>query len=395
MKTVPICMSFLKRNIFPICITMVTLAISIFMLITIIGKYEFQTYTLQILENSNLLDAIYCMPIAEGDPDVDHTNSVEIQNTLKQMEGVSEIIDNKHTIVGYNESVCNVYYYDANFRENFQLTVQEGKWFSGTPTTTEAVIGGVIWDGIKVGDTVNLENGMCATVIGIIGDSVVYPSLTYSTNGKLTADDIFAEIDNVIFVTEETVNNSVMHDNSNMLYDNNFFVTLEEEITDEERNGIIQFLQSRGNYRMCQQIIDDSHVGVQEWLKENLPLPLFLIGIATINMVCICAVIIKRTMTDISKYYLMGCTRAKATQMISISMLSVFIPPIILNVIQAKWFPDFIRLEMNKRNVDYIIDTACLYPVFLYVGILLAVFICIPTVFYRRYTPLDLYRRNL
>lgn len=395
MKTVPICMSFLKRNIFPICITMVTLTISVFMLITVMGKYEFQTYTLQILENSNLWDAIYCMPITEGDPDVDHANSVKIQNTLKQMEGVSEIIYNKHTIVDYNDSVCNVYYYDANFRENFQLTVQEGKWFFGTPTTTEAVVGGVMWDGVKVGDTVTLENGICATVIGIIGDSVVYPSLTYSTNSTLTADDLFRELNNVIFVTEETIEDSIMQVTNNMLYDNNFIVTLEKGIADKEWNAIIQYLQSQGNYRTCQQIIDDSHVGVQEWLKENLPLPLFLIGIATINMVCICAVIIKRTMTDISKYYLMGCTKAKATQMISISMLSVSIPPIILNLIQAKWFPNFIRLEMNGQKVDYIIDVACLYPVFLYVGILFAIFICIPTVFFRRYTPLDLYRRNL
>lgn len=74
MKTLTICFSVLKKNILPICITAVTLTVSIFMLITILGKYEYQTYTLDIFESSQLKDAFYCMPTTIGDEDIDSAN---------------------------------------------------------------------------------------------------------------------------------------------------------------------------------------------------------------------------------------------------------------------------------------------------------------------------------
>ncbi len=394
MKILTICTSFLKKNIFPICITAITLTISVFMLITILGKYEYQTYTLDIFEASDLHDAFYCMPTMIGEDDIDTAKSLEMQNCLNKMNGVYEIFNYRYTQSSYNNNGCNVFFYDEKFRKNFQLTIQEGEWFGDNPVVTEAIVGGVIWDGIEIGDTINLQNGISAKVIGIIGDSVVYPSLSYTSNSIITADNLFKELDNVIFISEENIVASII-DDMNLRYANNFFIRFEDGITSEKRNAIIKYIESQGNYRECQQIIRDSYIGVNNWIKENLPLPLFLICIATINMICICAVIIKRTMPDMSKYYLIGCTKTKSIKIISISMLSVFTPPIIFNLIQAIHFPHLIRLKINNLRVDYIINADCIYPVILYAGILLVIFICIPTVFYRRYAPLDLYRRNL
>lgn len=394
MKTLTLCFTLIKRHWLSICITCVILAISLFLLITMYGQYRYIAYTLDVFTESDLQDAVFFIhSVQTHERKIDDANAKRVRDTVSQMDGVADVLTYQTSVLGWRDYALNVYYMPKSMRDNFKLKVIDGTWFSDTPAETEAVIGGSVWDGVSIGDRITLENGITAKVVGFIGESAVHPNFGHWTNSSFSSDYLFTEIDSIIFLTPETLDPTREPD-QNLAGPRQFFVAFKEDATAAERENIMLYLEANGNVRNYTQIVSATENKLENIATEQFPLPIFLIAIATINMICICAVIIKRSFPDMAKYYLLGCTKARFAGVIAGSLSAVFSLPVILNMILAIWFPNFIRKAMN-RGVDYILDFGCIFPVVLYVCCLIGILILMPMLFYRKYSPLDLYRRNL
>lgn len=395
MKTLTLCFSLIKRHLLSICIACAILTVGIFLLITMYGQYRYMEYTLDVFTASDLQQDVYFINIARThDREIDDANAKRVRDAVVQLEGVSDVITYETTVQGWGRYALNVHYMPKILRNHFKLRVPDGTWFSDDPTETEAVIGGEVWDGVEVGDRITLENGINAKVVGFIGKSAVYPDFNYGTNSAFPSYYLFKKTDTIIFLSAETIDPAQIAD-GNRGGLKNFFVVFEEDVTAAERDAVIRYLEANGNVRNYAQIVEATEEDIANIVTEQFPLPLFLLAIATVNMICICAVIIKRSLPDMAKYYLMGCTKARFTGCVAVSLSAVFSVPAVLNVILAVWFPDFIREEWNRGRMAYLLDAGCIFPVIVYVCLLVGILSLMPILFYRKHSPLELYRRNL
>ena len=395
MKLCILCFSFLRKNLFPILITVMMLTVSMFVLTTFIGEYCYMSYTRDVLAKSKLQNGVYFMLPSEGNPEHDKELSLQIRENLKNFDAYSYVLTNTAFVTNNESDFCNVYLYDRAMREKFCLEVNQGRWLSEDPVQTEAVIGGVTWANVRVGDTISLENGITARVVGIMGDDVIYPSFTAYSNYKPTADIMFSVNDTIVFLSKETVDPALYLDQPSLREDSNFYVVYDDYADQQDILQVEQYLIQYGSITDYETLLENSEHSIREWVISAFPLPLFLIAVATISVICICTVVVKRSMADHSKYFLIGCSKRKGFFAIVAPLTAMFSIPCVLNVISILWMPNVLRAGDRSALVNYIIRPTAVLPILVYGLLVLAVLYLIPWLFYRRYTPITFYRRNL
>ena len=67
MKLCILCFSFIRKNIFPILITVTMLTVAMFILTTFVGEYHYMSYTRDVLNESELQNGVYFMMPSDGD----------------------------------------------------------------------------------------------------------------------------------------------------------------------------------------------------------------------------------------------------------------------------------------------------------------------------------------
>lgn len=392
MKTVSICYSFIKKNLVPIIITMLMMTVAMFILSTFIGEYNYTSYTKNVISNDKLANGVYCMPFYEDE--VDFQDNTELKSEIMQYTACSHILSYDNFAVDLNDSVVNVMIYNKEMRESFKLHTDEGRWLSDDPAFTEAVIGGVTWGNTKVGDTITLDNNITATVVGIIGDSVVYPS--FNTSGNIVQDSsiLFKVNDTMVFLTGETIPQEKLEKYS-LSNGRNLYVIFNDDATADEKEQLMSFLESKGVVATYEKIIDDSKEVIDSWVATALPLPLFLLIIATVNIISISAVIVKRTMPEYSRYYLIGCTKRKGIMLIAMPLSVIFSIPCIANIISITCCPNLFRAGNRTGAITYLFEANAVIPLVLYLALIIVILTVIPTIFYKKYSPLLFYRSNL
>lgn len=399
MKSVILCWSFVKKNFVPILITMIMLAVSMFVLVTFYGQYRYTSYTRDVMLDSELDDGLYFMINSDGlDPDEEQIISQRIINGAREYKACGDILTIRRYYAFYGEeALFNGVLFDKKMRRSFKLRVSEGRWLSDDPEYTEVVVGGVTVSkyNIKVGDTLTFEDGITAKVVGIMDDVVIYPSFNSYNNNNLPSDSLFRSNDTVLFITEETIPEELLDGLYNYHADTNFYLLFDGESSESERSELVSYLESNGVIAPYAKIISDSDEKINEWLSDAMPLPLFLIIISTICIICISTVVIQRSMTDYSKYFLMGCSKKKCIALVASPTVLLFCLPGVLNLISILFCPHLFRAGKMLARVDYIIGADAAITVILYLAFLAAILCLMPVVFYRRYSPIALYRRNM
>lgn len=392
MKAFTVCYSFIKNNILPIVITVLMLTVAMFILSTFIGEYNYISYTRSVMLNEKLEGGAYFMPYHEGGVSYEETN--ELKNEIMQFEGCSHILSINKFAVEMNKSVVNVMLYDKHMRESFKLHTDKGRWLSDDPTQTEAVIGGVTWGGTKVGDTITIDNNITATVVGIIGDNVVYPAFSSGSNSVQDSNLLFGVNDTIVFLTHETIPQEKLEKYS-ISGRRNLYVIFDDDASDAEKKALTAFLESKGSLATHEKIINDSNETISSWVATALPLPLFLIVIATVNIISISTVITKRTMPEYSRYYLIGCTKRKGILLVAMPLGIIFSIPCVLNIISITCCPNFLRAGQRTGAITYLFDLSNVIPLFIYLILIIGILTIIPMMFYKKYSPLLFYRSNL
>ena len=389
MKMITLCYSFLRKNKLSAFVTVATMTIALFILSTLYGNYKYQTYTRDVYATSELQPDLYFMMQQSGDPDSDILSSNSVIQGLKEFNGFKKIIQYRYIGTSYKSDAINVHLYDSDMRKNFKLQVNKGHWLSESPTHTEAVVGGVVWSDVKLHDIIRLGNGIEAEVVGIMGDVVFYPNFNRSSNDFI-ANYLFKSNDNVVFVSEETVDADIR---LSFKKPTNFFVQFEKNATSGEKQDIYDYLMNSGMVRTYTEIIENTNKKIEEWIKGSFPLPIFLLAIATVDIVCICMVILARSMAENSIYYLLGSTIKKGVETIVLALSAVFSLPCILNILGVMLFPNFLRADRIAK-IDYIFDLSAIYPIITYMVAVIILISFLSLNMYRKYSPMNIYRRN-
>lgn len=157
----------------------------------------------------------------------------------------------------------------------------------------------------------------------------------------------------------------------------------------------MSFLESKGVVATHEKIINDSNQVIDSWVATALPLPLFLLIIATINIISISTVIVKRTMPEYSRYYLIGCTKRKGIWLIAMPLSVIFSIPCIINIISVTCCPNLFRAGNKTGAITYLFEANTIIPLVIYLALIIAILTMIPTLFYKKYSPLLFYRSNL
>jgi len=396
MKTLILCFSFIRKNIVPVIIVMILILVSLFVLVTLIGEYRYMSYTRDVLLRSEYKDGAYFMvPL---DPSyVGYEKYDAFRDEIRKFDACGDIITIKKfssqiTVNGV-EMPLNVIICGEKLRKMFQLDVKEGSWFKDGISSVSAVVGGVTVRDISVGDVISVS-GIEAEVVGKIGDVVFYPSFNSSGNTGTSADELFDKNDTMVFLSEEGIPEREYEEKRGFRIDANSYVVIKKDADENSRKELLTFLENNGWVAQYGDIIAESDRRLEMHLRSLLPLPVFLIVVSTVCAICICGVIVKRSLPDFSKYYMIGCTRKRCIMLISAPLAVLFGLPCAANIASVFFFPHYLRAR-SVGAINYIIDARSAIPVLVYFAALTAILYAIPAALYGKNSPLDFYRRNV
>lgn len=399
MKTVILWWNFIKKHFIPMLITALLLTISMFGVTTFYGMYLYQAYTRDVLLRSNLQNGGYLMNIMGPMDNPEEYNALisEQQKKIESFPACKYLIKDESFSLGISNDkdtyyICSAY--DKNHRLAFPLEVDRGRWLSEDPEYTEAVLIGNYF-GNKVGDELILEGGIKAVVVGISEGSPFCPRFTRSGTGLRSAHLMFTPDTARLYVTKETVDPQLLA-GVTTYSQHNCYVVFDENAAAGELEELKRYIEAHGVFTPYEKIIADSNSEIEMWLTTAFPFPLFILAVCTISILCICTVIIKRSMNEYSKYYLLGCTKKRVIYLVTAPMIIFFGVPCAANLLSVLAFPHFLRAgDRYFYDQEYILDHRAALLVICYFAVLAALLVIMPKMFYRKYSPLSLYRRNL
>lgn len=391
MKSLIVIKSFLRKNIVPIFIVMLTMTISLFLLVTVYGEYKYITQARDIYEDAGLEDDVY-FTFNYGLKENDINSPYKSREKLYEFKAFNYTLDMYSSADSYNENIFNIKYYSNAMINSFKLKTVSGRWLSSTSGKLEAVIGGTLWDGVNIGDKLTLSNGLTVEIVGILGKAVLQPNFT-SSSSKFSATNLFKASENLMILNMSAIDSQKLQEISPQLYFN-YFVVFKENASQEEKDLLVSYLETYGHCITYDEIIKNSNAEILQQAKELFPLPIFLLIVSTVALISICSLAIKRSMSEHSKFFLIGCSKKRSVVLITASLTLIFSIPCLLNIILTLYFPSFLRYD-NIMIEKLIINSECVYPIILYMLLILLITTFIPIILYKNYSPLDFYRRNL
>ncbi len=396
MKFLMVSWRYIRHNLAPIILTVIFITVSIFGILTVYGQYRYTSHNRDRFAESGLDDALYFMPMADdmwADGDPTESNGIYDEFSFYNDNDSVDVITYLHyygTVEGMEFD--NVYVYGKRMIESFPISVDEGRWLDAAADEAEIVLAGAKWRGVKVGDRVKLTDGGEATVVGKIDGTFTMPDFNATSNSKFPADIIFTATNSGIFATEHVM--SALPDDKHVNKTLCFFIEFCGDIDAAAEADVKNRLLSIGKLVGYENIIKDSNEKIDEWIKNALPLPVFMLIIATINIICISAITVKRSMTENSRYYLVGCSTGQIILKMSVTMSVMFSTPTLLNVLSVSYFPNVFR-EDRYSAVDYILDASCSWIALFYMLAIVLIVTLISIVMCRKYSPLEFYRRQI
>lgn len=391
MKTARLMLSFLNKNLIPILILIITTTVSLFFLVSAYGEYMFINRAKNAFENAGLGDAVYFMyhPADFSASPAEGSNASK--SVVSSLPACKEIIAPFCTYGTVGETYLNVHLWNGTMIRSFALSPDKGRWLDPDSETPEAVVNDASGNA-KLGDMLLLPDGTEARIVGIIAESAFIASFNHGSSAQ-SASDLFKTDTDVAFVNFDSLSEKMLEAISpspSLCY----YVRISPNATDGQRSQLLGTLSSYGNYADYDTITKNTNAEVDRKMRESLPLPIFILTATAVIAISICTLSIKRNMSEQARYFLIGCSKRRSLLIIITSLAAAFSIPCIANLVLALKYPYFLRYGARVDG-STLIGTDCSAPILLYLGILLLISAVIPAVYYRRFSPLDFYRRTL
>lgn len=403
MKNLILSRSFVRQNRIPLLLSLFLLTVSGFMLISVSAQYRYVSYIRSILERPSFSDTVYAaLPTVTPSPTDDTVSDAaliaEQNRTLSEIRGIAgvasvysyRVYTTDRRIGDYN---AQLYAYDAEMLRNFRLNVRAGRWLSDSSAIPEAVVFGDTENRVRMGDRIALADGFAVRVVGRVEQDWI-PELRGIAGNS--GENYFRKAMQAGFIVSAASlpDDFALSERLRTMY--GFFLKFSGQATDAERQSVLHDLQARGIQTVS---VDTLASGcgdaLREWTKVSLPLPLFLLSVATVSYLSISVVVINRSRKDTAKLFLVGCSRSHAAAIVTVTLTGLFLIPVLLNFALARLFPTFLRDGTIWSLERAIFDLRSLMPLLVYILISEAVLALLPFLLYRDKTPLSFYRRTL
>lgn len=394
MKSLILIHSFLRKNIVPILIIIAVMSVSLFFLVSAYGSYRFVTAVRDIYADAGFENTVYFMyafDSSKEDP-FDAMNN-GCREEIASLAACEEIIEPYSSSCFFEDQGIPAQLYSDTLIKSFPLDVDKGRWLRPDSDRLEAVVCNYDdYDNVRVGDTLTFKNGACATVVGVLNGRFYLPrcgrgGTSVSAESLFSAEEYFAIV-NMKALSENDLNE--ISPTRNMFY----YVRVSSSATDAEKAELFEKLSVYGTYKDYDNIIKCTNAKVEERLRGLLPLPVFLLIITSVLTVCITALTIKKSMSEFSCYFLIGCSKQKSFLLISSALSAVFSIPCLINAASVMFFPSFLRSDRGVFSSEYI-NGNCIIPIIIFFFVNVLITIIIPLIYYRRFSPLDFHRRNI
>lgn len=315
MKRCLLLLEFYKKNSVAVLLLVTILAASLFYMVRLFGYVGYQTCTLDLMEKMGLEDGVYMMA----------ADAFDTQKTLtyddflvQDFSAVEQVLNTSYAYTQWEDKVLNIVVCDQEFIRRFSFA-DRGRWLDEVDPDPESpiqvVMGGFAVAGVSVGDRVfldvldeggNVTGQITAEVIGKDNE----PTLIFNfgnTASTITADEIYQNVNNVVFMTEEDAVRMFGRDITNR--HSNFMVLFQADASLEERQMVLDFLSQRGRYVTFEEIRAASLEALSAELRQSLPKPLFMLGVSVFAMMSVSVLLTSKQMQDYRIYYLVGYSR--------------------------------------------------------------------------------------
>lgn len=383
MKFTYLALRFLRNNIFPFTVVFLVMTVSVALLISAASAYQYQALTRDALNGEVLQNAVFCCTPAR-DPASGEAGT-ELPETVLNAPayGGSLLIENGGIIELNQDVFFNLNYYNRVAVQSFVLPMQSGRWFDPDAETPEAVLSAHYRKVLSLGDSLPLKDGSSAVIVGFVKEGVPFPSLSHWGSSS-SAGYLFKESMDIALLYDPTRRQTTT---SQLV-----MVTLiRPDAPEEARAALRKKLFTYDLAISYDTLMERTDKELQRSLREMLPLPAFLLLVSVASMLSVTALAVDRSMSEQSKYFLLGCSKRRSAGYISLALSVIFSLPIVINLVLIAAVPGFLRFDPKA----YLIGSYAILPVFLCWLICLLSAIAIPALLYGRYSPLTFYRRNL
>lgn len=381
MKTIYLAFRFLRRNGFPFAVICLVMTVAIALLISAAASYQYSAVTRDALNENFLQDAIFFGTnmseelMSASLPEEVRSNPAFGGVLALRSGGIIELTNE----VYFNLRLCNRATVQA-----FTLPMQSGRYLHPDAETPEAVVSAMYQDMLSLGDSLSLKDGRTATLVGFVQEGVPFPSLSH-WGSEADASSLFSESEDaaLIYIPDDPESEEELRLVSAVL--------IRQDAPAEEQQALRSLLLSYNNAIPYDTLAERTEQAIQTALREMLPLPMFLLIVSTVSMMSVAALSIDRSMSEQSKYFLLGCSKRRSAGLIAIALSVVFSLPVAINLLLIAIAPGFLRFDPKA----YLLGSYAILPVSLYWLVCLLLTVSMPVMMFWRYSPLTFYKRNL
>ena len=418
MKFIRLLGNFYRRNIVGAVILFCVITFSLFLMIDVMGIVRYIAYSRDVFVHSGLNGCYYFMSVSSSTEDRDKETK-QVLEKVKQTEGVNQVFSlSGASLIHDTLYIVGATAMSPEFAARFRPAMESGQWLADNydlpPGTFPAVAVASKMKDVHVGDTLEFtvprwkydESGNRAGttvttkasfyIVGTLGDFGYVPFLGYSGSNVTTDNFLHPSMDGLIFLDTPETQELVMRDNPGNLTDVNWFVLLDDGLTQEQQDACLTELKAYGQIASTGDILANTDDLIHWQLKISLPYPLFAIIVSTFCFFSLSILFVQKKLEEASVYALCGCSNKKNFAIAAVGLgLIGTLACLTASIVMAKYYEDYKFLALiNMQDYNIYVDYKSYLYLFAYLVLMLAISLAVPFLARRKMSPIELYRRK-
>lgn len=400
MKQWTLIRSFYSHMKGPSIMMALMMTISLFILTIGVGRYRYFTYAQEQLLRSGLDNAHYITHFGSDKPDED-----EIQDEIKiikQKAGVKSILYtcSVNPLV-YNDEGFSLVLYPSETLHALPLGMQPDAVFSGTGLDEDggiqAVAASTVFSNASVGDRLIIDNGSKNASFPIrITGKLPYPFFTASFNsaGDIGAD-AFISTTPLLIAKDTPETRKVLETVPGLFYytSTNYFLEFSDDTAPEQRSALLEELGQDHYILSYDELVVSTEKTVQKNLPLCLPVPLFLLFIATMCLLSTSLLMVEKKANENAVWFLCGCSKRRCFLTMFVSLGLPGLLAAALNILFIVLYPILGEREILNIGQMYI-DPWNILVILIYLVCVWVISLVIPYFLQYRKSPIESVRKR-
>ena len=277
---------------------------------------------------------LYVMKFDSGAPEE------TVLSDLRAMPGIENVFIYRGLLgeYFYGETPVKIILTDIALFENYIL-LETDHYFSETgleENIPQGIAAGNFIQKKSNSEAIEIRCGKDPFKIALLGRFVAQYYIPSFVNGgtAITTYDIMAPADNILFMKDTPEVRAFFAGKGIQRNYGNFFLTFKETATEEERQTVFEFLNAQDLfYSDAGTVLKNSKEVTEQTLRMMLPVPLYLTVLATVLTWCFSVLFLHKKMNLILNFYLCGCSKKRAYEIMTASLGLIGTLATVINII--------------------------------------------------------------